>query len=80
MREHLLSTMSEGEIPSEQSQAIEKLTTQDTAGQESSETQSPLPKVPLDWDTPDDAENPRNWSLPKRLFHSAIPGFLAFAV
>lgn len=33
-----------------------------------------------DWDGPDDPDNPRTWSLRKRLFHSTIPGLFNFVV
>ncbi|KAF2742373.1 MFS general substrate transporter [Sporormia fimetaria CBS 119925] len=33
-----------------------------------------------DWDGPDDPDNPRNWSLAKRAYHSAIPALFGFAV
>jgi MFS family permease len=34
----------------------------------------------LDWDSPDDPGNPKNWSLTKRIVHTAIPGFFGFSV
>lgn len=34
----------------------------------------------LDWDGPEDPDNPRTWSLRKRLFHSIIPGLFNFVV
>jgi len=34
----------------------------------------------LDWDTPDDPENPRNWPLWQRIFHSAIPAVWSFGL
>ena len=33
-----------------------------------------------DWNGPDDPENPLNWSLLKRSWHVAQPGFFGFAV
>lgn len=33
-----------------------------------------------DWDGPEDPDNPRTWSLRKRLFHSIIPGLFNFIV
>lgn len=35
---------------------------------------------PLDWDGPDDPENPFNWSLSKRVFHTLLTGLLSFSV
>jgi hypothetical protein len=34
----------------------------------------------LDWDSPDDVGNPRNWSFAKRVFHTAVPAFYGFLV
>lgn len=34
----------------------------------------------LDWDIPEDTGNPKNWSLGKRIFHTAIPAFYGFTV
>ena len=34
----------------------------------------------LDWDTPDDPENPRNWPLWQRILHSAIPAVWSFGL
>jgi hypothetical protein len=33
-----------------------------------------------DWTGPDDPENPHNWPLWKRIWHTIPPGLLAFAV
>jgi hypothetical protein len=33
-----------------------------------------------DWDGPSDAENPMNWSLLKKSYHTAVPAFYGFAV
>ncbi|KAF2816742.1 MFS general substrate transporter [Mytilinidion resinicola] len=33
-----------------------------------------------DWDGPSDPENPQNWSLLKKSYHTAIPGLYGFAV
>ena len=33
-----------------------------------------------DWMGPDDPENPRNWPLWQRIYHTAIPGLFGFAV
>ena len=34
----------------------------------------------VDWDGPDDPGNPRNWSLPTKMYATAIPAMYAFAV
>lgn len=33
-----------------------------------------------DWTSPDDPENPMNWSLRKKAYHTAVPGLFAFVV
>jgi hypothetical protein len=39
-----------------------------------------LPPPVLDWDGPDDPDNPLNWGLAWRVYHSAVPALLCFAV
>lgn len=34
----------------------------------------------LDWDGPDDLGNPKNWTIRKKIFHTALPAFYGFAV
>jgi hypothetical protein len=34
----------------------------------------------VDWDSPDDPGNPKNWSVAKKVVHTAIPGFFGFSV
>jgi len=34
----------------------------------------------LDWESPDDVHNPRNWSLRKKIFHTAIPALCGFVM
>lgn len=34
----------------------------------------------LDWDRPDDPDNPRNWPLWQRILHSAIPAVWSFGL
>lgn len=34
----------------------------------------------LDWDGPDDTGNPKNWSVLKKIFHTAIPALYGFSV
>ncbi|KAK1676884.1 major facilitator superfamily domain-containing protein [Colletotrichum godetiae] len=34
----------------------------------------------LSWDDPRESRNPKNWSFPSKLFHTAIPCFLAFEI
>jgi hypothetical protein len=33
-----------------------------------------------DWDGPDDPDNPVNWPLSLRIYHSAVPAMFGFAV
>lgn len=39
-----------------------------------------IPTTALDWDGPDDPENPFNWPLWKRVYQTIGTGLLAFAV
>lgn len=34
----------------------------------------------VDWDSPDDPGNPQNWSLGKKIIHTAVPGLFGFSV
>jgi hypothetical protein len=34
----------------------------------------------LDWDSPEDVGNPRNWPFAKRVFHTLIPALYGFVV
>ena len=38
-----------------------------------------VPPVVLDWDRPDDPENPMNWPKWKRRFHVVPPAVISFA-
>ncbi|KAF2202288.1 MFS general substrate transporter [Delitschia confertaspora ATCC 74209] len=42
-----------------------------------SSTESP---ILLDWDGPNDPDNPRNWSLWQRTYHTAVPSVMCFIV
>lgn len=33
---------------------------------------------PLDWNDAREKRNPKNWSMPKRIYHTALPSLLAF--
>lgn len=33
-----------------------------------------------DWSSPDDPEDPMNWSTPKKIYHGAIPSVYCFTV
>lgn len=35
---------------------------------------------PNEWDGPEDPENPMNWPLVKKAYHSAIPSLFCFTV
>lgn len=41
---------------------------------------TPVPHPATDWESPDDPDNPYNWSAPKKLYHITIPGLFGFAV
>lgn len=34
----------------------------------------------LDWDGPDDPENPHNWRFGPKVYHVTVPGLFGFAV
>ena len=53
-----------------------------TSGKNDEEAQSPPqpPPAALDWDGPDDPENPMNWSLGLKTYHCLIPGLLCLVV
>jgi hypothetical protein len=34
----------------------------------------------LDWDSPEDTGNPRNWPTWKRVYHTSIPAFYGFVM
>lgn len=34
----------------------------------------------LDWDGPEDPDNPQNWQLASKIYHVTIPGLFCFAV
>ncbi|KAH8592657.1 putative polyamine transporter 4 [Bisporella sp. PMI_857] len=36
--------------------------------------------ITLDWDSPEDPDNPKNWSVPMRVFQTATPAFYCFAL
>lgn len=37
-------------------------------------------RILLDWDSPEDVGNPKNWTVGKKIFHTAIPAFYGFTV
>jgi hypothetical protein len=41
---------------------------------------STLPVSSLDWNGPDDPDNPHNWSIWKAAYHTTIPAVFGFAV
>lgn len=41
---------------------------------------STLPVISLDWNGPDDPDNPHNWSIWKAAYHTTIPAVFGFAV
>lgn len=38
------------------------------------------PSSLINWDGPDDPDNPHNWSMASRLYHATVPGLFGFAV
>lgn len=32
----------------------------------------------LDWNDPREKRNPKNWSMPSRIYHTTLPSLLAF--
>lgn len=36
--------------------------------------------IGLDWDGPDDTDNPHNWPVWKKVFHAAVPAIYTFAL
>jgi hypothetical protein len=52
-----------------------------TVGKEEVEVAaSPAATAPLDWDSPNDPDNPWNWSMGKRWFGTVVPGCLCLLV
>jgi hypothetical protein len=45
-----------------------------------SSNSSEAPIVILDWDSPEDPGNPKNWPLWKRIFHTSIPALFGFVM
>lgn len=34
----------------------------------------------MDWDGPEDPDNPQNWNLAMKVYHVTVPGLFGFAV
>lgn len=47
---------------------------------ENSEDEGPPQQRVDDWDGPDDPENPHNWPMALRVYHSIIPALFGFGV
>jgi hypothetical protein len=45
-----------------------------------SSNDSKAPVAALDWDSPEDIGNPRNWSTWKRVYHTSIPALYGFVM
>jgi hypothetical protein len=75
------STTSSRSLPNQldESRDMEKIATSNTSR---SKHASPAQKTVTaqDWTGPDDAENPWNWPLWKRLYHTALVGLFCFTV
>jgi hypothetical protein len=41
---------------------------------------SEAPVAALDWDSPEDPGNPKNWPRWKRIFHTSIPALFGFVM
>jgi hypothetical protein len=50
--------------------------TQDSPKNEATNAQSPV----MDWNGPDDPDNPQNWSFASKVYHVTVPGLFGFAV
>lgn len=55
-----------------------KLELPGTESPEVDESQTPPAPPPLDWDGPDDPDNPMNWSLLKKSYHFLPPSLMCF--
>lgn len=58
---------------------LEKSTSHDPP-QETHAPEEKAPQNPLEWDGPDDPDNPMNWPLGKKIYHAVLPGLFGFAV
>jgi hypothetical protein len=53
----------------------------DNSGSEKQRIQPVTASSPVeDWDDPNNAENPLNWKIGKKMYHTAIPSLFAFVV
>lgn len=60
--------------------AFESLPAVARSGVQTNKPQSEAIAGNLDWDTPDDPDNPRNWPSWQRILHSAVPAFWSFGL
>ncbi|RPA78651.1 MFS general substrate transporter [Ascobolus immersus RN42] len=58
----------------------EVVVTSDGSEKEKGEGQTQVASGPLDWDGPDDVDNPWNWSPAKRWYGTIVPGLLCLLV
>jgi hypothetical protein len=52
----------------------------DSETEKGGESQTQVATGPLDWDGPDDVDNPWNWSPAKRWYGTIVPGLLCLLV
>jgi hypothetical protein len=54
----------------------ERIDAQPRSNSTSSRTLSPPQAAIIDWDGPDDPENPMNWSMWKKVYVASVPGLI----
>jgi hypothetical protein len=81
-----LSDIEKGELSKEKGDSTPGLPMQQSSrdlsiAQEEKEVPvQPLPSSVLDWNGPDDPDNPHNWPMWLRVYHATAPGLFGFAV
>lgn len=66
----------------DQSQSMKTPSSQEAADAERV-TENATPKQidnVMDWDGPNDPDNPQNWPMSKRVYHAVVPALFGFAV
>lgn len=82
---HSMSDNEKGDVaklkdePSTDGTQVEKAGSQRASNDAKEEAASP-PAAVTDWNGPDDPDNPHNWSMASRVYHSIVPGLFGFAV
>ena len=62
------------------SDLAEKKETSDEARTPSVASNDSNTPVAMDWDSPDDSGNPKNWPTWKRVYHTSIPALFGFVM